>query len=97
MEIYNNNDVILIRKEQQQLAVAKAWHGDYISIETSPFSEETITFEIANNNGTPEEKIYKAFNDCIDNFISIKKELGFTPAALRVNETKRKIEFFKIQ
>lgn len=66
----------------------------YTSIETNPFIDDIITFEI------PKEddlgcKLYTLFSECIDKFISRYKELRYTPNVLKIDTDNRKIEILK--
>lgn len=95
MEIYNNQtyNTVLIQNENKMLVVGRAWSGDYISIETSPYKEKIITFEIPKEDeNTLEGKIYSIFSKCIHGFISHYQELGFTVNTLKINQAHKKIE-----
>lgn len=96
MEIrnYNDYDTVIIKKESQILAISRAWHGDYISIETNPFIDDIITFEISQEDELG-CKLYSLFSEFIDKFISHYKELGYTPNTLKIDTDNRKIEILK--
>jgi len=84
---YNANYyTILLQKENQILAVSRAWTGDYISLETSPFQEDVITFEISKESEEKvENQLYVAFNKLISEFISLYNKLGYTSYGLEIN------------
>jgi len=60
--------------------------GDYISLETSPFQEDVITFEISKESEEKvENQLYVAFNKLISEFISLYNKLGYTSYGLEIN------------
>ncbi len=94
---YNANYyTILLQKENQILAVSRAWTGDYISLETSPFQEDVITFEISKESEEKvENQLYVAFNKLISEFISLYNKLGYTSYGLEINTENRIIKFLE--
>lgn len=94
---YNANyNTILLQKENQILAVSRAWTGDYISLETSPFQEDIITFEISKESeGKVENQLYDVFSKLISEFISLYNKLGYASYGLEINTENRIIKFLE--